>query len=239
MDLVQRFATPVRADSQAPLGASQRYIAVTFDDGLNSFAENALPELEKRNIPATLFVVAGRLGTVPTWDTYEESTWASVGHVLPGERMLTAEQLREISGKIIIGSHSSTHPVLTELDQAAARREIEDSRRHLEAIIGTPVTLFSFPYGEFSKDVLTFCKDAGYQRVFTISPELALVDPREFVSGRVQVDPTDSPLELRLKMAGCYRWLPYAFTVKRALFKTLTFRLRDAKPRDAKPVGTP
>jgi peptidoglycan/xylan/chitin deacetylase (PgdA/CDA1 family) len=231
MDILRRSAIPVRADSHAPLAASQHYVVVTFDDGLNSFAENVLPELEKRNIPAALFVVAGKLGTVPTWTSFaEEATWASVSHVLPGERMLTADELREISGKVVIGSHSSTHRMLTELDKTEARGEIEDSRRQLEAIVGTKVALFSFPYGEFSKDLLGYCKDAGYDRVFTSLPALALGDPQEFVSGRVQTDPTDSPLELRLKMWGCYRWLPYAFSVKRALFKTLAVRLREAKP---------
>ena len=78
MDLVRRFATPVGADSQTPLAASEHHVAVTFDDGLCSFAENALPELEKRNIPAALFVVADKLGTVPAWTSFsEESTWAS------------------------------------------------------------------------------------------------------------------------------------------------------------------
>jgi hypothetical protein len=32
---------------------------ITFDDALSSFAENALPELEKRDIPVALF--AGRI----------------------------------------------------------------------------------------------------------------------------------------------------------------------------------
>ena len=90
--------------------------------------------------------------------------------------------------------------------------------------------MFSFPYGAFSEDLLTYCKDAGYTRVFTILPVLAFSAPGEFVSGRVQVDATDWPLEFRLKMAGSYRWLPYAFRVKSALFKVLTLRLRKAKP---------
>jgi hypothetical protein len=54
MDIVLRCATPVRADSDAPLTGSENYVAVTFDDGLTSFLENALPELEIRKIPAAL-----------------------------------------------------------------------------------------------------------------------------------------------------------------------------------------
>jgi len=35
--------------------------------------------------------------------------------------------------------------------------------------------------------------------------------------GRVRVDPTDSPIEFRLKLLGAYRWLPLAFSWKRRL----------------------
>src|SRR5262245_46416310 len=56
MDVLLRWATPVRADfTNLPNTEVRRFVAVTFDDGFVSFVENALPELEKRNIPATLF----------------------------------------------------------------------------------------------------------------------------------------------------------------------------------------
>jgi peptidoglycan/xylan/chitin deacetylase (PgdA/CDA1 family) len=230
LDLAQHLATLVRADSQDPLPASQKHVAITFDDGLTSFVENALPELEKRNICAALFVIAGKLGTLPAWNKYfNNTTWASASTETPAERMITEEELRKLSGRVLIGSHSSTHRMLTELDQADARHEIEDSRRRLESIIGQRVTLFSFPYGAFTEDLLVFCKNAGYERVFTVLPVLAFREPQEFVSGRVNVDPTDWSLEFRLKIAGCYRWLPYASDLKRALSRALTFHLREAK----------
>jgi hypothetical protein len=36
----------------------------------------------------------------------------------------------------------------------------------------------------------------------------------EFLSGRVKAEPTDWPLEFRLKLLGAYRWLPYAIKWK-------------------------
>ena len=62
LDMLLRWATPIAADFKSIPANGTRYAAVTFDDGLQSFAHNALPELEKRNIPASLFVVAGKLG---------------------------------------------------------------------------------------------------------------------------------------------------------------------------------
>ncbi len=49
---------------------NSRYVAITLDDGHVSFLENVLPELEKRNIPSTLFVVSAKLGESPDWANY-------------------------------------------------------------------------------------------------------------------------------------------------------------------------
>jgi peptidoglycan/xylan/chitin deacetylase (PgdA/CDA1 family) len=214
MDAVRRIAIPLRGDSQAALAPSLSYVAVTFDDGLASFAENALPELEKRLIPAVLFVVTGKLGTVPMWTSYSKEA-------MPTERMLTAEELRELSGKVLIGSHSVMHRMLTTLDNIEAKQEIDGSRQQLQAMLGQDVELFSFPYGAFSEDLLAYCKEAGYKRVFTTLPVLSFSDPQEFVSGRIGVKPTDWALEFRLKISGSYRWLPYAFAAKKALLKSM------------------
>ena len=202
MDILCRLGTPLRADNTAPLAPSQQYVSVTFDDGLISFAENALPELEKRNIPAVLFAVTGMLGSVPAWKNYSRKC----REALDRERTLTGEQLREISQKVLIGSHSITHPMLTELDEAEAKREIVESKRQLEALLGYPITTFCFPYGDFSEDLLRYCRDGGYERVFSVLPVTAFSDPREFLTGRVPVDPKDWPIEFWLKASGAYRW---------------------------------
>ncbi len=230
MDLVLRCATPVSADSRSPLAMAKNHVAITFDDGLTSFLENALPELEERKIPAVVFVVVGKLGTVPAWTRHSSDTpWTSVPSTASKERMLTAEQVRELSGKVLIGSHGLAHRKLTELDDAGVFDEVVESSRQLEALTGRKVTLFSFPYGAFSSSLLSRCKDAGYERVFTIEPELAFRNPEEFVTGRICVDPTDWPVEFRLKITGCYIWLPHAIAVKRFLLRALRF----TRPRTA------
>jgi peptidoglycan/xylan/chitin deacetylase (PgdA/CDA1 family) len=222
MDILLRWATPVRADSRGPFAMSENHVAVTFDDGLTSFLENALPELERRGIPTVVFVVVGKLGTVPAWTRHSsDAAWTSVPSMAPNERMLTAEQVRELSRKVLIGSHGLAHRKLTELDDAGVSEEIEESCRQLQFITGRKVTVFSFPYGAFSTRLLSRCKDAGYERVFTIEPELAFRNPQEFVTGRMCVDPTDWPLEFRLKITGCYTWLPHAIALKRSLLRVL------------------
>jgi hypothetical protein len=48
------------------------------------------------------------------------------------------------------------------------------------------------------------------------------LQPDEFVTGRIDVQPTDWQIEFRLKVLGAYRWLPHAFAVKRALLNGFT-----------------
>jgi hypothetical protein len=80
------------------------------------------------------------------------------------------------------------------------------------------ITLFSFPYGEFNERLIQLCREAGYERVFTILPKPAFADPQEFVTGRIAVNPTDWKLEFRLKILGAYQWFPAVSAWKQKLF---------------------
>ena len=203
MDALIRWTKPIRVDIAAPLGRGIRYAAVTFDDGFESVIENALPELEKRNIPATIFVLADFLGRCPGWDGWPE-------------RVMSVDQLRKLPAHLVhIGSHTMTHPVLPSINEDQAKHELSKSRAKLEGILKRKVILFSFPYGAFNEKLIDWCREAGYERVFTTLPVLAFTHSNEFVTGRVWADPADWKLEFYLKLCGAYRWLPFAFALKR------------------------
>jgi len=211
MDTLLRWARPIHADSRTVLGNDLRFAGVTFDDGLQSFADSALPELEKRKIPATLFVIADQLGSFPDWPGFIPDPEFR-------ERLLTADQLRRLPTELVrIGSHTLSHPTLTRLDEAEARRELRESRVQLEKELDRKIELFSFPHGAFNERLVDWCRESGYERVFTILPKPALSSPHEYVVGRVSAEPTDWPLEFLLKLLGAYCWLPRAFELKRHL----------------------
>lgn len=212
MDMLLQYAKPIAADRTEPLARGLRYAAVTFDDGYSNVLENALPELIKRKIPSTIFVVTGALGQFPHWLT-------DPADPARNDTLASGEQLQNVPPNLVtIGSHTVNHRSLPSLNNEDARRELEGSRAGLEALLKRPVTLFSFPFGEFNSKVLDWCREAGYRRVFTILPRPAFADPNEFVTGRVSVEPTDWPLEFRLKLWGAYSWQPVAFALKRRLF---------------------
>lgn len=204
MDTLIRNAEPVRPDNTKALLPGKRYVAITFDDGHQSVVENALPELREREIPCAIFIISDLLGQSAPWSGLEGYSWE--------DKYITQDVLCQLpSDLVIVGSHTSTHPRLSSVSEAEARRELEGSRNFLEKAIFKEVSLFAFPYGDHNQSLLDRCMDAGYRRVFTVEPVMAFSEPHEFVSGRVMVEPRDWPIELYLKIQGAYRWLALVF----------------------------
>ena len=212
MDALLRHAKPVSLLNATPLRPGGHYVAVTFDDALRNLIKNAIPELERRNIPATIFAISGALGK-------------TFGAPRSMEQVMTPEELQALPEHLItIGSHSVTHPFFPSITREAARRELRQSRADLTHVLHKDIRLFSFPFGGCSKELVELCREAGYQRVFTTQPSLAFTVPHQFAVGRIRVDPTDWPLEYFLKISGAYRWLPWAFRMKRRLRSSSFFR---------------
>jgi len=206
MKTVTAQTRAVRLDAIDRLPEGTHSVAITFDDGLVSFAEHAVPVLERWNVPATVFAVVDALGTTPAWGAHYYS---------PDERVMSEEQLRALPASISVGSHTLTHPHLLAMSEEAAGLEVSESRRKLESVLQRPVLTFSFPHGEFNEAVVAQCREAGYERAFTTVPELLHDGQSKFVVGRVAADPWDWTLEFRLKMLGAYCWQSYLRSVKR------------------------
>lgn len=209
LDVVLRCARVIRTDQDVDsIGdpdSGKGCAAITFDDGFENFLTQALPELEKRNLPATVFVIADGMNREFGSDAY-------------AEKLLSLEQVRRLPANLVtIGSHTLTHPMLTQVEEGEARREIQESRMKLEEMLGREVKEFSFPFGGFNEELVEFCRAAGYERAYTTLPAFASERRGEVLVGRVRVDPTDWPMEFRLKLAGAYRWLPIILSLKRRI----------------------
>lgn len=96
------------------------------------------------------------------------STMASLaGAKLPGNLMLSSEQLRQLHrAGICIGAHTVNHPILARLDDEAAAEEIGRSKMLLEQLLTDTVDLFAYPNGKPSVDYLPQhtqqAKEAGF-----------------------------------------------------------------------------
>jgi peptidoglycan/xylan/chitin deacetylase (PgdA/CDA1 family) len=68
-------------------------------------------------------------------------------------------------GLVEIGAHTVTHPVLSDLSEADQRREVRQSRAELEALLGRPVRLFAYPFGQrdhYTAGTVKAVREAGF-----------------------------------------------------------------------------
>ncbi len=207
MHALSRRATVVRAAHAGAFPDDGSYVAITFDDAFRSVGTNAVPELLNRGFPATIFVPVNFLGKEPGWDM----------ECGIDDRVMTGDELRSLPALIELGSHSLSHPHLTRVDVPHLREEVTASREKLSELIGGQVSVLAFPYGEYDDRVVGTCRQAGYERVFGIDPLPADPAGRDFVRGRVPVDPKDGPLTFHLKARGAYGWMTHASALKRRL----------------------
>ncbi|MBV9799564.1 MAG: polysaccharide deacetylase family protein [Solirubrobacterales bacterium] len=207
MEALSHGTTVVRAAHAGALADRSSYVAITFDDAFRSVRINAVPELLSRGFPATIFVPVDFLGKKPGWEMRNAVN----------DQVMTCDELRSLPELIELGSHSLSHPHLTRIDVARLRNEVTTSRHKLAELIGSHVSLLAFPYGEYDDRVVDTCWQAGYERVFGIDPWSADPAGRDFVRGRVAVDPSDGPLVFRLKARGAYGWMIHASAVKRRM----------------------
>ncbi|HEY8466687.1 MAG TPA: polysaccharide deacetylase family protein [Solirubrobacterales bacterium] len=107
--------------------------AVTFDDGMLDNLTTAAPILAELGAPATVYVQTGAIG--------QPNPWMDPA---AGERMMTAEELRELAALgWEIGGHTVTHPDLSKLDRDECVAEMARGKEELETIIGAGVVSFA------------------------------------------------------------------------------------------------
>ncbi len=83
-------------------------------------------------------------------------------------RSITWEQAREMDRNgVEIGSHTMTHPILTNIQEEQLRRELAGSRRQLEEILEREVTQFCYPNGDNDVRVQREVAQAGYRIAVT------------------------------------------------------------------------
>ena len=173
--------------------AGSRTFAITFDDGYEEVLTLGLPVLKEFGFTATVFVVANQLGGTNRWDDGKS-------------RLLSTDQLRELDRSgITIGSHTLGHVHLTQVDLETARRETRDSKARLEDVLGHPVTLWAYPYGESNDQAERMAREAGYEAAFVTDrgPRDHSVD--SFRLRRVVVFPRNTLWEILCKVQ---RWYP-------------------------------
>lgn len=108
----------------------QKVVALTFDDGPNpATTPQALETLAKYGVKATFFV----LGKNVSGNEDLVKRIKSEGHV--------------------VGNHSWSHPILSQLSLNEAKKQITDTEEILTKVLGTSSKLMRPPYGAITDDI--------------------------------------------------------------------------------------
>jgi peptidoglycan/xylan/chitin deacetylase (PgdA/CDA1 family) len=200
MDLLQELCEVVELDGLTETfdEHSERIRAVvTFDDAYAGTLKVALPELEDRGLPSTVFVPSGHIGGKAFWwDRFRISGWE--GERIPLERLegcadqvdawgrgegLTpfAQEPHQLPGseqellsaaeltQVRFGVHSHDHLNLTRLDPDRLRNQLESCRSWLEERGIFTSRWVSYPYGLTGDRVEEAVRELGYVGGLTIN----------------------------------------------------------------------
>jgi peptidoglycan/xylan/chitin deacetylase (PgdA/CDA1 family) len=187
----------MRADG----AGSARTVGMTFDDGWETDAGCAVPELLAAGGAGDFFV--------------NTSTVGSRGYV-------SATELRDMhAAGMSIQSHGHTHRYLDDLSTADIRAELEGSKKRLEDMLGAEVTLFAPAGGRMPGRAQRIARAVGYAAVCGSRPGV-LRDPAAQMVPRLAVLASTSDEVLRdwvLQRAAAIRALEASYVLRAAARK--------------------
>lgn len=188
------FSETVAAPPRAGL------VAVTFDDAFRSTVTRAAPVLDELGMVATLFVPTDYV------TSGARLAWEGTDHWLQGDY---ADELAPASWEEIValghagwevGSHTCSHPHLTQLGDAALSDELTRSRLACEERLDAPCAAIAYPYGDVDKRVVSASRRAGYRAAAAL-PERRITRPDALCWPRVGVYHVDDERRFRLKIS--------------------------------------
>jgi peptidoglycan/xylan/chitin deacetylase (PgdA/CDA1 family) len=197
-----RGATFTEAVSPASHG---RVMAVTFDDAYRSVLELAQPILNRYSVPGTVFAPTDFIGSEQPMSWPGIDRWHGGSH----ERELTPMSWTELRALAAagweIGSHTSSHPHLTQVDHAALEDELARSKAVCERHLERACTSLAYPYGDVDTSVVAATARAGYSAAAALPARTHSRDALQWP--RIGVYRVDDDLRFRLKVSPLVRRL--------------------------------
>lgn len=173
-------------------------VAITFDDGYQDNLTNALPVLQRHQIPATIYVVVERHDN--DWSTQKKAHHNS-GELMQEPKLSDTElQMLVASGLIEIGGHTMTHANLNAIDDTDRHWEMAESRRILQQQTGQSVNSFAYPFGIYSDNDVIMAKQLGYQHAVTTVEGIDTEQPDFMKLKRIKISGKDSLFAVKLRL---------------------------------------
>jgi peptidoglycan/xylan/chitin deacetylase (PgdA/CDA1 family) len=150
-------------------------VLITFDDASAGQYTRALPILRRHGFRATFFIMTVVLG---------KQGWLTRGQV----RALDREGME-------IAAHTWDHRAVPSYAEDDWRVQVTEPKAQLEALVGHPVDVFAYPFGEWDTAAPRHLREAGFRIAFQLSDEIGPAAPMLTVR-RVIVGPDVGGREL-------------------------------------------
>ena len=134
------FYHPKNFENEFNVPKKEKKILITIDDAFISFYEEAWPYLKKEKIPFILFVSTQPIG---------KNGYMSWKHIKEIEKF----------DFVVIGHHSHTHDYLIDKTDQEFISDIETANKIFFDYMGYIPTIFSYPFGEYSKFMKDYISD--------------------------------------------------------------------------------
>ena len=200
-------------------------LAITFDDG-HKGNYWLLPVFRQHQVPATIFLCSGIVGTHRHYWWKACPNIASVYALKPldnDERLwrlsefgfhenreyverqsLSREEIEELRVTMDLQAHSRYHPILPRCTDEQSWEEIAGSKMELEKTFGLSIYAFAYPNGDYSPRETVWAKKAGYACALTIDGGYNTLDTDMFRLRRLRVDDKADLNELIVKASGLW-----------------------------------
>ncbi|YCA43891.1 polysaccharide deacetylase family protein [Bacillus sp. JZ8] len=161
----------------------ERCVWISFDDVDRTVYDNAFPVLEKLDIPFTLYVIAGQVGS-NNFQNFEMATWPQI------QKMVD-------SGLATVGSHTynmhileGDEPIfLQKHEQQAFAKDLAQSKETIQDKLGINTIYFAYPFGNTTDEIAHIVKEAGFTQAAILAPAAITKDSDPFYINRIVTNP--------------------------------------------------
>lgn len=173
----------------------EQSFVLTFDDGFMGVYDHALPVLESLGWPATVFIVAAKIGKQSDWQV-------TMRYPMPPHPLMGTAELRRLqAGGFSLQSHSLEHHDLTTLDPIALTHDLDESRTRIANITGDDAPRYlAYPYGRYDARVRQAAASAGFTLAFSVESGFNSPTQDHYHIRRLDVFGSDSPAMLLRKI---------------------------------------
>jgi peptidoglycan/xylan/chitin deacetylase (PgdA/CDA1 family) len=142
---------------QTPLPMNS--VAITFDGGYRSVYNHAIPLLLEHDIPFTIFLSTDNLDH----NSSRYMNWDDIKKLKKHKK----------NNLISIEAQPMSYVRLSDSSEEDIRQQINSARALFRKNIGTEVSLFSYPFGEYSSKYRNIIASAGFKAAFGLQSGVA------------------------------------------------------------------